>query len=276
MALTLKHVDPTRGLRWVRDGFALFARRPLAFASMFVLFLMAALLLSLMPTLGGVLQMMMLPLLSLGFMVAAQSALLGGPVGPSQFIEPLRADAGKRRKLLLLCAIYGISAVAILLLCDHVSNNALHRLQMLMAKADAKPEDVYALLAEPGVFWGSVIASVLGSLLSVLFWHAPALVHWAGQGVAQAIYISTLAVWRSKGAFTVYATVWMLLVMLFGLVTALFFDLIGLRQMASAVALPSALLFSTVFYISVLFTFNDSFGGAAAATSDTIDSETTS
>ena len=36
-----------------------------------------------------------------------------------------------------------------------------------------------------------------------------------------------------------------------------------MRQMASSVALPAALMFSTVFYISVLFTFNDSFSGVA-------------
>ena len=115
MALLLKTVAPARGIRWVRDGFALFARRPMAFASLFVLFLAAALFSSLIPYLGGLLQMMSLPLLSLGFMVAGQSALLDGPVKPAQFIEPLRGDAARRRSLFILCAIYGVSALLILL-----------------------------------------------------------------------------------------------------------------------------------------------------------------
>ena len=92
MPLLLKPVPAARGARWMRDAFALYARRPLAFTMLFVTFLFAALVTSLLPYVGGVLQMMSLPLVSLGFMVASQSALLGGPVGASQFIEPLRGD----------------------------------------------------------------------------------------------------------------------------------------------------------------------------------------
>ena len=263
MPLILKSVPPIHGLRWVRDGFALFVRKPLAFASMFVLFLMAALLLSLLRNLGGLLQMMLLPLLSLGFMVAGQSALLGGPVGPMHFIEPLRGEASKRRSLMLMCLIYGVAAVAILLLCDTLSDNAMNRLQALAAKASSKPEDIYAVVSEPCVFWAGVVGTVLGTGLSVVFWHAPALVHWGGQGLGQALFSSAFAVWRSKGAFTVFSLVWVALILFFATASALLFEALGMRQMASSVALPAALMFSTVFYISVLFTFNDSFSGVA-------------
>jgi hypothetical protein len=40
----------------------------------------------------------------------------------------------------------------------------------------------------------------------VPFWHAPGLVHWGSQGVGQALFSSTLAVWRCRGAFVVYLT----------------------------------------------------------------------
>jgi hypothetical protein len=265
MPLILKRVEPLHGLRWVRDGFALFMRKPLAFAGMFVLFLVAVLVLSFLRNLGGLVQMMLLPLLSLGFMVAGQSALLGGPVGPAHFWEPLRGEVAKRRALLVMCLIYGVAAVAILLLCDAISDNALNRLQRLAAKAGAKPQDIYDVLMEPGVFWATTFGTLSGTLLSVLFWHAPALVHWGGQGVGQSIFSSALAVWRSKGAFTVYSLAWMMLILFFGVATAFLFDALGIPQMATSVAMPAALMFSTVFYISVLFTFNDSFSGVAAA-----------
>ena len=267
MALLLKTVAPARGIRWVRDGFALFARRPMAFASLFVLFLAAALFSALIPYLGGLLQMMSLPLLSLGFMVAGQSALLDGPVKPAQFIEPLRGDAARRRSLFILCAIYGVSALLILLLCDALSGGALQRLQTLMARATPPQAEIDALLSEPGVTWAALAAVVLGSALTVPFWHAPALVHWGGQSVGQALFSSTLAMWRSKGAFMIYGLVWAGLIIGFGVIAALVFGLFGLRQMATVLAVPAGLLFSTVFYISLLFTFNDSFGGALAADS---------
>lgn len=262
MPLLLKPVPPARGLRWLSDGFRLFARRPLAFTMMFTAFLFAALVVSLVPLVGGVLQMMSLPMLSLGFMVAAQSALLDGPVSAMQFIEPLRGNPTRRRALLTLCAAYGVSAVAILVLCDMVSGGALERVQVLMASGSATPEQVNAVLMEPGVTNAAIIGLVLGSLLSIPFWHAPALVHWGAQGVGQALFSSTLAVWRSKGAFFFYGLAWTVALVGFGVVTALLFGLLGLASLGAMLALPAGLLFWTVFYVSLLFTFNDSFGGA--------------
>ena len=263
MTLLLKPVAAARGLRWIVDAFRLFARRPLAFTMLFAVFMLAALLVTVVPLVGGLLQMMMLPLLTLGFMVAGQSALQGGPVSAVQFIEPLRADATRRRSLLLMCLIYGVSAALILWLSDAVSNNALGRLMALASKGSATQAQIDALLSEPGVVTGGLLLAVLGSLLSAPFWHAPALVHWAGQGLGQALFSSFLAVWRSKAAFLLYMLGWFFLIVLFGVGSALVFSLLGMRQLAGLAAVPAGLLFSTVFYISLLFTFNDSFGTTA-------------
>ena len=163
MTLQLKTVPASRGPRWVVDAFRLFARKPLLFTMMFAVFLFAALLVSLVPLLGGLVQMAALPLLSLGFMIAGQSALNGGPVHPAQFIEPLRGDPARRRSLLILCAIYGVAALTILLLADAVSDNAWARLQALMMQGQPAQAEIDALLAEPGVATGLLLAGVLGT-----------------------------------------------------------------------------------------------------------------
>ena len=262
MALLLKTVDAARGPRWIGDAFRLFAKRPFAFTALFAIYLFSAMLIAQVPILGSVAQMVSLPLLSLGFMVAGQSALLDGPVLPRHFIEPLRGDPVQRRALLTLCLIYGVLAIGILLLADSVSDHAWERLQRLMAKTDSTQADIDALLSEPGVAGGALLAVVLGALLSMPFWHAPALVHWGGQGVRQALFSSTLALWRSKGAFFAYMVAWVGVLLLFGLITAVVFGLIGVPQLSGLIGIPAGLVFSTVFYISVLFTFTDSFGGA--------------
>ena len=261
MTLILKSVPAARGPRWIVEAFRLFAQRPLVFTMMFAVFLFAALVVSLVPLLGGLVQMAALPLLSLGFMIASRSALKGGPVHPSQFIEPLRGNAGQRRSLLLLCAIYGVSALLILLLADAVSSHAWARLQALMMQGDKGQAEIDALLAEPGVATAVILALVLGSALTVPFWHAPALVYWGGQGVAQSLFSSTLAVWRCKGAFLSYSLAWAAVIGVFGLLAALIFGLVGMPQLANVLGVPAGLAFSTVFYISLLFTFTDSFGG---------------
>jgi hypothetical protein len=196
-------------------------------------------------------------------MVASQSALLDGPVHPRQFIEPLRTDAARRRALLTLCVLYGAAALAILLLADVISHNAWGRLQTLIAKGDSAQPEIDALLAEPGVTEAAMLGTLLGTALSVPFWHAPALVHWGGQSVGQALFSSSLALWRSKAAFLTYMLAWAGAVLFFGLVAALVFGLLGTPQMAGVVGVPAGLVFSAVFYVSLLFTFNDSFSGAA-------------
>ncbi|MBK7062538.1 MAG: hypothetical protein IPI03_07785 [Rubrivivax sp.] len=260
MAMILKAVGPARGAHWVRDGLRLYLKRPLAFTSLFVLFLFAALFSALVPLVGGVLQIMLIPLLSLGFMVASQSALNGGPVNPMQFIEPLRAAPRQRRNLLLLCLAYGLAVAGLLLLADQVADGGFMRAMELMRKPNTPQAEFDALLAERGMVSGTLFALLGLSVITVPFWHAPALVHWADQGVGQALFSSTLAVWRCRGAFLVYGLSWFGLMAGCAMLSALLFGLLGLGQLASFLVLPTGLFFSTLFYVSLIFTFNDSFG----------------
>lgn len=260
MALSLLRVPPQRGAIWIRDAFRLFGRRPIAFTGLFFVFLFAAMMVLFVPLVGSLLQMMMLPLLSLGFMIAARSALAAGPVQPGQFVEPLTANTRQRASLLVLCVAYGLGAALLLWLCNVLSEGSLARLQGLLAAGDTPREEIDALMAEPGVFLGTVVGLVGATLWSVPFWHAPALVHWGGQSATQALFSSTVALWRCKGAFLVYALVWAAVIGLFGAVTAIVLSAFGVPQLAGLLALPAGLMFSTVFYVSLIFTFDDSFG----------------
>jgi hypothetical protein len=261
MPLSLKSVPPARGALWVREAFRLFGRRPLGFTGLFVAFLFAALVVMFVPLVGGLLQMAMLPLLSLGFMVASTSALRGGPVQPGQFFEALSGAPERRRALLQLCLVYGLAAWALLWLSDWFADGQLARLQAVLA-AGKETQELDALAAARGVLVGTLVLVGGATLLSVPFWHAPALVHWGGQSAGQALFSSTLAVWRAKGAFLVYSLAWSGLIFGFGIGSALLLGLLGVPQLTGVLALPAGLLFSTVFYVSLLFTFNDSFGDA--------------
>jgi len=266
MALQLKSASPAQGARWLRDGFRLFGRSPLAFSLLFVSFLATALLASMLPLLGPVLLFCAMPLVSLGFMVAAESSLAGGRVHPGQFITPLRGDAQKRRSLLVLCGLHGLALVVAMALSDAVDGGAFDALVRSGAQGQ-RPQEVEALVGDPRLAQGLALRFGLMALLSVPFWHAPALVHWGGQGPAQALFSSTLAMWRNKAAFIVYLVAWVGMIGLFGVVTSLLAGLLNARQIVGHLTLPAGLVFSTVFYVSLIFTFHDSFGGTEAVVS---------
>ena len=99
----------------------------------------------------------------------------------------------------------------------------------------------------------------LAGLLSLPFWHAPALAHWGGLSAAKALFFSSVACWRNRRAFTVYALTWTGVIVGFAVLVNLVFLMLGQMRMIGIVALPSSLLFSTVFYASLYFTFADCF-----------------
>ena len=260
MALSLVHAPPPRGAYWVRDAFRVFWRRPMGFTGLFLAFLFVALVIQFVPLVGPLLQMMMVPLLSLGFMVATRGLPSGTPPSPVQFVEPLRGEPRRRQALLTLCVLYGALAALLLWTCDAIAGGKLAELQVALGSGKATRAEVDALMADPDVFLGTVFGLVAVAALSVPFWHAPALVHWGGQGAGQALFSSTLAVWRNKGAFVVYMLAWVGIVSAFGMVTALLLGGLGAPDLASIVAIAGGLVFSAVFYVSLWFTFSDSFG----------------
>jgi hypothetical protein len=243
-----------------------FSRRPLGFATLLLAYMFAALAVSvLVPLAGGLVALMALPLLGLGFMVATRSALAGGPVHPGQLVEPLRGAGGRRKPLLLLCALYGLLAAASLALCAVVMGDALDKLVKALATPNPSAEQLLPALTDPRLQYGFYLMAALIGLLSVPFWHAPALVLWGGQGVAQSLFSSTVALWRCKGAFGVYGAVWLAVTFTLNTLLELLLLLLGLQQLLPMLAFPLMLIYTAAFYVSTYFSFADSFEADAEA-----------
>lgn len=264
MAMILRTVEPQRGAHWVRDALRLYLRKPLPFTALFVIFMIVAQLISLLPVVGPIVVLMMVPLLSLGMMVASQSVLLEGPVKPGQFVEPFRGDRRSARALIVLCGLFALLMVLSLSLVNITTDNSLTRLTAVAASPNRTPAENAAVFADRSVMAGALIASLVITALSVPFWHAPALVHWGGQGPWQALFSSTLAVWRARGAFVVYGLVWFAICLLSMLASAIVMALLGGSALTVLVLAPLFLFLSTLFYISLIFSFNDSFGTHSA------------
>jgi hypothetical protein len=263
--MTLRIVDAParRGLAWVSQAFAQFLRRPLAFSLLFLVFLVAAMVLLAIPYAGAVLVLASLPMLTLGFMIATRAAQENGSVHAGQMIEPLMRDGDpvRRSTLVRLCLLYALATAIVMWGSDAIDGGAFERLQVLLAstRTESTSKEIDDLLADPGLRAGLLVRFGLSALLSVPFWHAPALVWWHGQGVGQALFSSTLACWRNRGAFLLYGLAWTATVALFGILSGLLFSLLGAPQLLVLAAVPAGLMFSTAFYISLYYTFADCF-----------------
>jgi hypothetical protein len=257
--MKLQLVPARQGALWVRRGFAVFFTRPLAFAALFTGFLFFGLVAILVPLVGPLLLLASLPLISLGFMIATQQALQGRLPGPGVFVAPLRIDRTRRLALLRMGLAYAVASVVIIWLSDVVDGGRFDALQQAMAGGKEDASEIAGLLTDPQLQLGLVLRFGLAALLSLPFWHAPALVHWGGQGVVKALFFSAVACWRNIGAFTVYGLAWAGAILMFGALANVLAALLQQGQLIALAAVPAGLLFSTVFYASLYFTFVDCF-----------------
>ena len=94
--------------------------------------------------------------------------------------------------------------------------------------------------------------------LALLFWHAPALVHWHGVSPVKSLFFSVMACWQNKGAMLVYLLGWLGTFMLGSTLVGLLAAMIGPQAMQMAM-FPAALLMAAMFFSSFYYTFRDSF-----------------
>ncbi len=259
MALRLQQVPARHGVRWLRHGFKVFRRFPIAFAGLFGIFLFAGMVAMLLPVLGTALLLMALPILSLGFMLATHAALQGHTPTATVFIAPFKLTSARSKTQLMLCASYALGTVLIMVFSDWIDGGAFDQFETLLGSNKADEAKLVELLADPRLFWGVASRLGLATLWSVPYWYASALVHWGGQRSLQAMFSSTLAVWRNRGAFFLNALAWLGVMVAFGLVTSVAAGMLGMTNLVPLIALPAGLLFSTVFYTSLYFGFVDCF-----------------
>jgi hypothetical protein len=258
MLLHLQTVPARNGLLWIRHGLKVFRRKPLAMAGLLSVFLFIAFAMLLLPGVGIMLLLMAMPILSLGFMLATHMVLQDQIPTAAVFVAPLKLTPQRRNSQLLLGACYALATIAIGLLSEWIDGGSFEALQRLVLE-NASADKVAAAAADPRLFWGAVTRLGLAALLSIPFWHAPALIHWGGQGVLQALFSSTLGLWRNRAAFAYNGLLWAALVIGVGVAASLLSALLGLGQMLPLLVMPLGLLMTTVFYASLYFTFIDCF-----------------
>ncbi|NBW46654.1 MAG: hypothetical protein EBR46_00610 [Betaproteobacteria bacterium] len=272
MKLILKPVQARQGVQWVVQALKVFGRQPLGLAGLFGTFLFLALVLMLVPVIGGVVVLAAVPLLGLVMMMGTAAVVRGQRALPGLYLAPFRTDAVRRSRLMVLCAAYGALSLLVLLVSDAIDGGKLNELQELMAagRDDARTrEDLKRLLADPQLLGGLYARVGLTALISIPFWHAPALVWWGQQSAAQALFSSTLAIWRSKGAFVSFVAAWVSLLGVSGLGLGLVLQALGLSGLMGALAMPLGLTLSVVFYASLYFMFVQTFGTGEAGSERT-------
>jgi hypothetical protein len=95
--------------------------------------------------------------------------------------------------------------------------------------------------------------------LSVLFWHAPALVHWHDQPLAKSIFFSTMACLANWRAFAVFGLTWAGIFISTSLILSLISIITDDGQLSMMLLLPAMMLLAAMFFASTYHSFRECF-----------------
>jgi hypothetical protein len=256
--MKLNIVPARTGMLWVKLGVQTFFRQPLAMSGLFFMFMAIMSIATLVPLVGAALALGLLPGATLGLMAATREAGKGKFPMPSILISAFRAGQQRVQAMLVLGALYAVGFLLVMGISALFDGGTFAKLYLVGGKISRE------VVTTPGFQTAMWVAVGLYVPLSLLFWHAPALVHWHGVPPLKSLFFSMVACMRNFWALTVFGLVWLGVFMAAGLVITVFAALIGSPQVVGVAMVPAALLMAAMFFTSIYYTFRDSFSADEA------------
>lgn len=258
--MKLQLVPARQGTLWIKLGIQTFFRQPLALAGLFFMFLAVISIVNLIPFVGNIVAMTLLPGATLGLMAASREAGEGKFPLPTILLSGFRAGRKELNAMLTLGALYALSILLVLGMSALIDGGKFAQLYLGGAGMTAD------ILQEADFQWAVLFSSAMYIPISLLFWHAPALVHWHGASPVKSLFFSFVACKRNFGAFAIYGLSWLGIFMLLSIVISLIAALTGSVQLVATLMYPAAIVMAAMFFTSIYFTFRDNFEPAPGDT----------
>ena len=258
----MTQVPAITGWQWIRQGAALFRKQPLEISTMFLGYMFLTIAGGIIPVLGQVLPLLLVPVFSMSFMQACVQLEEGKRIYPNLLLSGFRLPAFRSLLwlgcLYLLCVIGTVAASAIF------DGGAFWQ---VMSGAQAFNNET--LRDSTGAM---LFAAVLFTPVMMAFWFAAPLVAWQDMKVGKAIFYSFFAVLRASRAFLIYGLAWFVLgVLLPVMLSALVAVLIGKAIVMMALLLPLSLIMTVVMYCSFYPMYTTFFGKPGAAQAEPVE-----
>lgn len=260
----LRVVPALQGSLWVKNGLRTFFQQPLGFAGLYGAVVFGGMLLMSIPVVGMVVVITLTPAITLAFMRAVQFTLSGQRFSVAVLIDVWRTSPERRQAQLKLGLLYCASVAAVLLLLAGTASS-IDALKNLINGSDAARE---AAMQDPTLLRAMLLSMLAYVPVSIAFWHAPALVQWAGQSVGKALFFSVMACWHNRWAFTMFGLAWGGVVFMAATLAATLATALQSPQALELAMLPIAVIFGAAFYASLYFSIVDCFEQKAPGSTD--------
>ncbi|MGF6904311.1 BPSS1780 family membrane protein [Paraburkholderia sp. GAS348] len=253
--MQLIEVPAKTGYVWFRQGIWLFRKNPLAFLTLFFTYLLVMTLASQIPVIGGVLPLVFIPGIAVGFMAACRNTIAGKPVFPTILVDGFHSYGPVVAKRLLLLGVLYVVAMALVLAGSALADGGM-LLKVMLGMATMDQDAI----ANSNIPLAVITAFAFYIPVAMIFWFSPVLIAWHDVPPVKAMFFSIVSCWRNRGAFIVFGALW------FAVATTVSFGLTALMQalgagdFAFAILMPATMIVTTMLYCSFYATYRGCFG----------------
>lgn len=246
-------VSAARGARWLGEGWQLFRVAPLAWLALACVYLLGTNILALVPLVGLVAALVIVPPLTVGMMSAARAAAHG--VAPRLRMLAEGFGPGVRTQLALGAVYFACSMLVFF--------------AMALADPEAKLRGALggrapqAELALGDVVLPLAVFALAYAPVLMLFWFAPPLAAWHGSGAPKALFYSFFACLMNWRAFLAYGATVAVVMMALPLATLALLRAFGVAEVGMTVAslvFPLLLVMLPTLFASFYVSYRDVFG----------------
>lgn len=245
-------IPASTGVAWIREGFAIFRKQPGGLMLLMLAYLVAGLILGIIPLLGQVLPIVLTPVFTAVFVQACATADRKQSLTPEMLRPIFQKPIFPRLVGLGTLFMLALAAMA-LIFAAVVGGDTLRQLAEQQLSPEAATANGNFGLAMLVVFLLSLPAS-----MAMLF--AAPLIFWQQMGVAKSLFFSFFAVWRALRAFLLFFLGWMAIVML---LTQVVLFLLGKTLLGMAIVQSLLMVIAMVFQCSVYAAYRTIFGEPA-------------
>jgi hypothetical protein len=241
------------GWLWVKEGFEIFSKRPAELTTLFFGYLFLMLLVGIVPVIGQLMPLVLVPLFSMTFMHACVHVKQNKRVYPNLLLTGFRSPAV--RTLIKLGMLYLLAAIIAIGASSLVDGGIFFQAITGQIPIDADT------VRDSNMTMAMFFAVVLYTPAAMAFWYAAPLIGWQGMGVGKAIFYSFFAVRRAGKAFIVYGFAWINIgIILPVIASSLVGALLNSPSASVFVMLPMSMVLTVIMYCSFYPTYTQMFG----------------
>lgn len=250
----MQKIPASTGWSWLKQGFAVFRKQPGGLTTLFLGYMFLMLLAGVIPLLGSILPIVLVPVFSVAFMQACVT------IEQRKRVLPTLLGTGFHKPAFAVLATLGVLYLITAVAAVGISALADDGVFWQVVTGQMKPQSEEVQNSNIG---GAIFLAILVYIPAAMaFCFAAPLIFYKQMGLGKAVFYSFFAVWRALGAFAVFAISWFALSVIASQIVLILF---GRSENAMIAMLPVSVILTVIMHCSLYAAYKHIFGAPAEA-----------